>query len=111
VMIYYQLHGRLRPDVWIANPYQAESVFSDARTLRPSVTFGSADFVVFDYHQSYFASPPDTVPLTPQWLSAHRGKPVFQLSHQGVPLMEIYTGGNHARAGGRVGAIPNAARQ
>jgi hypothetical protein len=100
VMIYYQLQGRLRPDVWIANPYQAESVFSDARTLRPSVTYRSADFVVFDYHQSYFAGPPDTAPLTPQWLSTHRGKPVFQLSHQGVPLMEIYTGGNHARAGG-----------
>jgi 4-amino-4-deoxy-L-arabinose transferase-like glycosyltransferase len=87
VLIYYQMHGQLRKDVFILNDQYASSVFGPQA---PQPTIGNiftADWIIFEYRQSqYGGSEQDYLP---RQLLKDR-KPVYRLSHQGVPLMDLY---------------------
>ena len=99
ILIYYQLHGRLRPDVYITFPssYYAKSVFQGAPINKTTVSYDSADFVVFQYRQSYYGGLTDPTPLLPWWLNSHQ--PALRLSAQGIPLMDVYV--NHQKSSGQ----------
>jgi hypothetical protein len=96
VMIYYQVHGPLRSDVKIAfPPFAGASLFPE---YGPPTTaaFVASDFIVLQYRQTTIGSTPanpGSDSFTPhpdfQWISAHA--PVFHLSYDGVPIMEIYS--------------------
>ena len=97
VMVYYQVHGRLRNDVKIAySPYAPTWPFVYDEYGPPTVgTHSISDFIVLQYRQTLMGSTPDnpdrdfysTHPDF-QWVSAH--KPVYRLSYDGVPIMDIY---------------------
>jgi 4-amino-4-deoxy-L-arabinose transferase-like glycosyltransferase len=96
VMVYYQVHGWLRSDVKIAfPPYAPASLFPEYGP--PTVaTYAASDFLVLQYRQTTMGSTRENsgsdifVPRPDfQWVSAH--EPVFRLSYDGVPIMEIYS--------------------
>jgi 4-amino-4-deoxy-L-arabinose transferase-like glycosyltransferase len=88
VLVYYQIHGQLRKDVVILNdPYAADLFGSQA----PKPAYGdisTADWIIFQYRQSQYGGPEqDYLPI--QVLKDK--KPVYELSLQGVPLMDLYS--------------------
>jgi 4-amino-4-deoxy-L-arabinose transferase-like glycosyltransferase len=83
VMFYYQLHGDLRPDLQIIWPQGGWTMFMYEGMQGVRGTIWDADYVVLQYRQTGFNK--DVV----DWLSDR--EPVYSLSHQGVPLLEIYT--------------------
>ncbi|RPJ19132.1 MAG: hypothetical protein EHM33_30770, partial [Chloroflexi bacterium] len=98
VMVYYQVHGRLRSDVKIAySPYAPTwpFVYSEYGPPTPA-THSTSDFIVLQYRQTlmgstpenpdrnFFSSHPDF-----QWIITH--ELLYQLSQDGVPIMEIYS--------------------
>jgi hypothetical protein len=96
VMIYYQVHGWLRPDAKIAfPPYAQASLFPEYGP--PTVaTHAASDFIVLQYRQTTIGSTrenPGRDFLLPhpdsQWVSTH--EPVYRLGYDGVPIMEIYS--------------------
>jgi hypothetical protein len=88
VMIYYQLHGRLRSDVKIAfTPYAPPSLFAEAGPPTTALFYDS-DFLVFQYRQTGFGQE-DVLHPDLQWLSQHQ--PVYRLSYEGIPLMDIFS--------------------
>jgi hypothetical protein len=96
VMIYYQVHGRLRPDLKIAfPPYAQASLFPEygPPTLATNAT---SDFIVLQYRQTTIGSTrenPGRDSFLPhpdsQWINTH--EPVYRLSYDDVPIMEIYS--------------------
>jgi len=80
VLIYYQLHGKLRSDLQIANNPNSNTVFSKDR-LRYA-TFDEADYVVIQYRQSGFYR------ALREWIYARM--PVFELKYRQLHLAEIY---------------------
>lgn len=89
VMIYYQLHGMLTTDLHIYTTPGSDSVFGSQASFWPNISYQTADFVVFQYRQSYFGAYTEPDPITPAWLGAHQ--PVYQVTRQGVPLMQIFS--------------------
>ena len=98
VMVYYQVHGQLRNDVKIAySPVYPTWPFVYDEYGPPTVaTYRSSDFIVLQYRQTLMGSTrdnPDRDHYSPhpdfQWVSEH--EPVYQLSHDDVPIMEIYS--------------------
>jgi len=88
VLVYYQLTGKLRPDIKIAAEPYASSIFGPIVTLRPGTSYEDADYIIFQYRQSYFGGHRDQDFLTPEWLRTHT--PVYQIQYQGVPLLHIF---------------------
>jgi hypothetical protein len=88
VLVYYQLEGKLRPDLKIAAEQYGSSAFGPIETLRPGTSHRSADFIIFQYRQSYFGGREGQDYITPEWLTTHT--PVYQLNHQGIPLMSVF---------------------
>jgi hypothetical protein len=98
VMVYYQVHGRLRDDIKIAYAPYAPTwpfVYDEYGPPTPA-THQSSDFIVLQYRQTLMGSTrenPDRDVFSPhpdfQWVSER--EPVYQLSRDGVPIMEIYT--------------------
>jgi hypothetical protein len=98
VMVYYQVHGRLRSDVKIAySPYAPTwpFVYSEYGPPTPA-THSTSDFIVLQYRQTLVGSTPENPDrhfFSPhpdsQWISTH--ELVYQLSQDGVPIMEIYS--------------------
>jgi hypothetical protein len=96
-MVYYQVHGRLRSDVKIAySPFLPTwpFVYDEYGPSTPA-THRSSNFIVLQYRQTLMGSTrdnPDRAYYSPhpdfQWVSER--EPVYQLSHDGVPIMEIY---------------------
>jgi len=98
VMVYYQLHGRLRGDVKIAySPVAPTWPFVyDAYGPPTPATHSTSDWIVLQYRQTlmgstranpdrdFYSSHPDL-----QWTSTHKLQ--YQLSQDGVPIMEIYS--------------------
>ena len=85
VLLYYQAHGQLDPRLRISRLPEAPSFFLDAGLKTADVTLDQADFVVLQYRQTRF----ETYEI-PAYL---RGRePVYRLSHDGVPLLDIYAG-------------------
>jgi 4-amino-4-deoxy-L-arabinose transferase-like glycosyltransferase len=80
VLIYYQLHGKLRPDLQIANGPEATTAFSHVQ-LNPA-TFKEADYAVIQYRQSGFYR------ALNEWVYARN--PVFEYKYRRLRLAEIY---------------------
>jgi 4-amino-4-deoxy-L-arabinose transferase-like glycosyltransferase len=98
VMVYYQVHGRLRSDVKIAySPYAPTWPFVYTEYGPPTpATHSTSDWIVLQYRQTLMGSTPanpDRHFFSPhpdsQWISTH--ELVYQLSQDGVPIMEIYS--------------------
>jgi 4-amino-4-deoxy-L-arabinose transferase-like glycosyltransferase len=86
VMFYYQVHGRLRPDLYIIWPEYGWTPFAREGARGRRGTIWDADYVVLQYRQTGFNE------SVVEWLS-DRGpevKLVYSLEHHGVPLLEIY---------------------
>jgi len=82
VMFYYQLQGQLRDDLQITWPEDASSVFGPARAEGCPLAIGEADYIVLQHRQTG---------IDDEIESCVRGRtPVYRLSRQGVPLLDIY---------------------
>jgi hypothetical protein len=98
VMVYYQIHGRLRDDIKIAYSPVIPTwpfVYEEYGPPTPA-THQSSDFIVLQYRQTLMGSTPDNPDrdfFSPHpdfhWVSER--EPEYQLSHDGVPIMEIYS--------------------
>ncbi|MFN2152078.1 MAG: hypothetical protein ACK2T5_10815, partial [Anaerolineales bacterium] len=88
VLVYYQLIGKMRPDLKIAAEPYGTSIFGPIVTLRPGTSYHDADYILFQYRQSYFGGRLGQDYITPQWLEEH--DPVYQIEHQGIPLLQIF---------------------
>jgi 4-amino-4-deoxy-L-arabinose transferase-like glycosyltransferase len=80
VLIYYQLQGKLRNDLQIANGPDAKTAFEGIR-LNTS-TFEEADYVVIQYRQSGFYH------SIREWI--YTREPVFEMKYRRLRLAEIY---------------------
>jgi 4-amino-4-deoxy-L-arabinose transferase-like glycosyltransferase len=88
VLLYYQSIGKLRPDLSILNVAPTQSVLG-IRDLQPvSGNIFSADWIIFQYRQSQYGSLGED--YLPRQILKGR-KPVYELSYQGIPLMDLYT--------------------
>ena len=86
VMVYYQLQGRLRHDVWIATPPGGSSMLDDNALLREN-TFYEADIIVVQYRQTSLFGDSAESPIL-DWLADR--EPGLRVSHRGILLMEVY---------------------
>ncbi len=86
IMVYYQLQGRLRDDVWIATPPYATSILVQDPRLREQ-SFNQADFVVLQYRQTGIGEDPSKSAVL-AWIESR--EPAFRISYRGVPLMDVY---------------------
>jgi hypothetical protein len=86
VMFYYQVHGQLRPNLQIIWPENGLTLFEQEGMEGDIGTIWDADYVVLQYRQTGFSQ------AVVDWLSNHGTtmRLVYSLSHQGVPLLEIY---------------------
>jgi 4-amino-4-deoxy-L-arabinose transferase-like glycosyltransferase len=80
VLIYYQLHGQLRPDLQIANGPDAGTAFPGFR-LNPA-TFQEADYVVIENRQSGFYR------ALRIWMQQRR--PVYEFKYRRLQLIDLY---------------------
>ena len=87
ILIYYQMHGQLRKDVFILTDPPSLSIFGPGA---PQPLYGNiftADWIIFEYRQSQYGTTGlDYLPL----MAIKNKTPVFQVSYQGVPLMDLY---------------------
>lgn len=81
VLIYYQLHGQLRPDLQIANGPDAVPAFPGFRLNRS--TFKEADYVIVQNRQSGLYR------ALRAWMQAH--KPVYEVKYRRLSLISVYT--------------------
>jgi 4-amino-4-deoxy-L-arabinose transferase-like glycosyltransferase len=88
VLVYYQLTEKLRPDLKIAGEPSASSVFGPVVTLRPGTSYHSADYIIFQYRQSYYGGRVGQDYLTPEWLESHT--PVYEIEYQDIPLLQVF---------------------
>ena len=89
VLLYYQLHGRLRPDLLILNPEPAFSVLGSSGPQPFTGFIYSADWIIFQNRQTQLGPAGLNSPL----LAFLKNKsPVYELRVQGVPLMRLYRG-------------------
>ena len=88
VLLYYQMIGRLRPDVKVMNPDFAQSVFGPYTHNRPVIgDFRYADWYIFQYRQTQFGTAGENYyPL----MVLESQQPVFEVEYQGIPLMRLY---------------------
>jgi 4-amino-4-deoxy-L-arabinose transferase-like glycosyltransferase len=86
VMVYYQMQGRLRDDVWIAVPQYASSILTPDAQLREE-WYPDADFVVIQYRQTSIGEDPSTSEIL-SWAASR--EPVVRISYLGVPLMDVF---------------------
>jgi 4-amino-4-deoxy-L-arabinose transferase-like glycosyltransferase len=83
VLLYYQLQGKLRADLRLVSGAGAMRPFERQGAVPTVASIQDADYVVLQYRQSGFTGD------LRAWLNGR--KPVYRLSHCGVPLLEIYT--------------------
>ena len=88
-MIYYQLHGRLRKDVFILNDVPAQSIFGPGAPQPVVGDYSVADWIILEYRQTQFDQMGGAVPFLPAYLLGLE-PPVYQVSYQGIPIMELY---------------------
>jgi hypothetical protein len=80
VLIYYQLHGKLRSDLKVSRGSEANSVFS--KDLLHFGTFNDTDFVIIQYRQSGFYR------AMRGWMYAR--EPVYEYKYRRLRLAEVY---------------------
>ena len=88
VMIYYQLQGRLRDDLRFTAPGEVASLF-DPAIVTVEAEFYEADFVVFQHRQTTLKEEGLRHPIL-RWMELR--SPVYELRHDGVPLISVYQG-------------------
>jgi 4-amino-4-deoxy-L-arabinose transferase-like glycosyltransferase len=82
VLFYYQILGRLDPDLRIRWPSRGSSVFDHPGLTGHQNRIDQADFVVIQYRQTGFD---DRIRAF-----LREREPVYRLDHRGIPLLEIY---------------------
>jgi len=80
VLLYYQLHGQLRPDLQIADGPYAVPAFPAVK-LNPD-TFKEADYVVIQNRQSGFYH------ALREWMQTH--KPIYEFKYRRLRLISVY---------------------
>jgi 4-amino-4-deoxy-L-arabinose transferase-like glycosyltransferase len=80
IMLYYQRHGQLRPDLRIAGGEAPLPVYSDMKVSDSGIE--SADFSVVEYRQSGFDR------AMRDWLNGRT--PEYEIDAQGVRLMGVF---------------------
>jgi 4-amino-4-deoxy-L-arabinose transferase-like glycosyltransferase len=80
VLIYYQLHGLLRPDLQIANSPNSISVFLTVKLN--TATFKEADYVVIQNRQSGYYRALRT------WMEER--EPIHEVKYRGLRLIGVY---------------------
>jgi 4-amino-4-deoxy-L-arabinose transferase-like glycosyltransferase len=80
VLIYYQLHGKLRSDLKVSRGSEANTVFS--KDLLHYGTFNDTDFVIIQYRQSGF--------YRAMWEWMHARDPVYEYKYRRLRLAEVY---------------------
>jgi 4-amino-4-deoxy-L-arabinose transferase-like glycosyltransferase len=91
ILVYYQLHGILRDDVFIAITYDTnpQTVFGTSVPFhKVAVSYTQATFVIIQYRQSYLYDSNGQPVDVAKWMSDL--KPVYRVERQGVPIMDIY---------------------
>jgi hypothetical protein len=86
VMIYYQLHGKLRNDVWISVPLGGRSLL-DRRAPLFYIPYQQANFVVLQHRQTSYAKGGLAYPIL-KWFEGQ--EPDFRFSYQKTPLIDVY---------------------
>ncbi|HTX92588.1 MAG TPA: glycosyltransferase family 39 protein [Anaerolineales bacterium] len=90
VMIYYQLIGRLRPDVEILhNTPGAQSLFGPSAPQPVYGEFIRADWILYEYRQTQIQEFGGLMLMLPDFLQ-NMDPPAFEISYQGVPIMKLY---------------------
>lgn len=90
VLIYYQLHGILRKDVFFAmSTTEAADFGTNVGIPTSPVDFTQASFVVLPYRQTAFFDSENRMAPFASWATARSF--VYRLEKQGVPLMDIYS--------------------
>jgi hypothetical protein len=87
VLIYYQMHGQLRRDVFILNDSPALSIFGPGA---PQPIYGNsftANWIIFQYRQSQYGLEGEN--YLPYVMLKTR-TPIYEVSYQGIPLMRLY---------------------
>ncbi len=91
ILVYDQLHGILRDDVFIAITYDTnpQTVFGTSVPFHEvAVSYTQATFVIIQYHQSYlYDSNGQPIDVT-KWMANQT--PAYRIERQGVPIMDIY---------------------
>jgi 4-amino-4-deoxy-L-arabinose transferase-like glycosyltransferase len=88
ILIYYQMHGQLRKDVFILNDQYASSVLGPTAPQPILGNISTADWIIFQFRQTQYQGFEKDYP--PRQVLVNR-KPVYELSFQGVPLMYLYS--------------------
>ncbi len=89
VMIYYQLHGQLRKDVFILHDSPTQSIFGPGAPQPVIGDYSIANWIILEYRQTQFDEMGGAVPALPGFLET-LAPPVLQVSYQGIPIMELY---------------------
>jgi hypothetical protein len=90
VVIYYQLHGRLRSDVKVlASDPGIMSLFGPGAPQPVYGLFYDADWLILQYRQTQLEQWGGEYLYMPDYLKS-LDPPVYQISYQGVPIMKLY---------------------
>lgn len=84
VLLYYQLQGRLRPDVRVALTKGAGSILASKGAEGVPAEIDEADFVIVAYRETGLF----VHPQIQRWVAGR--EPVLRVERFGVPLMELY---------------------
>jgi hypothetical protein len=87
VMVYYQMHGRLRDDVYISVPPYGTSILDGGNMYLREVLYKKSDFVVVHHRQTSYVEGGAAYPIM-EWLGDREAD--FSYSYQGVPLIDVY---------------------
>jgi hypothetical protein len=89
VLIYYQMHGQLRPDVKILIDVPGiGSVFGPDAPQPVKGTYNGAEWYIFQYRQTQYGEAGNDYPILTY--VKQLAPPVYEVSYQGVPLMQLY---------------------
>jgi hypothetical protein len=84
VLLYYQLHGRLRPDLRVAMAEYAGSILASKGAEGVRADIGDADFAIVAYRETGLAVHPEIR----AWIAGR--EPALRVERFGVPLVEVY---------------------
>ncbi|MEN9934720.1 MAG: hypothetical protein RLZZ387_1299 [Chloroflexota bacterium] len=84
VLLYYQLQGRLRPDVRVAMTPGSGTLLAARGAEGVHAEIGEADFVIVSYRETGLTVHPQII----DWTGGR--EPVLRVERFGVPLVELY---------------------
>jgi len=89
VLVYYQMHGQLRKDVFILNDSPTQSIFGRGAPPIFIGDYSTANWIIFQYRQSQFDEMGGAIPALPGYLK-RLAPAVNQVSYRGIPIMKLY---------------------